>query len=91
MKWIRFRFELFDILAHLFFTLSCGFAMLQASLFNRLSFDPFSFQQDEFVAPEVDVGGCNVSQAFMISVMVIVGNEGLDDGLEITRQEVVFQ
>ena len=26
------------------FTLNCGFAMLQASLFTRLSFDPFSVQ-----------------------------------------------
>ena len=65
--------------------------MLQASLFNRLSFDPFSFKQNEFVAPEVNVGGCNVAQALVIPVMVVVRDEAFDVGLEITRQEVVFQ
>ena len=65
--------------------------MLQASLFNRLSFDPFSFHQDEFVAPEVDVGGGNVAQALVVPVMVVVRDEAYDVGLEITGQEVVFQ
>jgi hypothetical protein len=34
--------------------------MLQASLLDGLSFDPFSFQQDGFATSEVDVGGREV-------------------------------
>ena len=33
-----------------------GLAVLQAALFECLSFDPFSLQQDGLTAPEVDVG-----------------------------------
>jgi hypothetical protein len=43
-------------LAHLGMVL-CGLvAMLQASGFDCVAFDPFSFQQDCLAAPEVDVG-----------------------------------
>jgi hypothetical protein len=35
----------------------CGMtAVLQASGFDGVAFDLFSFQQDGFTAPEVDVG-----------------------------------
>ena len=74
-------------MAHRFFTVSGGFAMVQASLMNRLSFDPFSFRQDEFVAPELDVGGCNVAQALVIPVMVVVRDEASNVDLEITGPE----
>jgi hypothetical protein len=32
------------------------FVVKQPTVLNGLAFDPFSFQQDGFTAPEVDVG-----------------------------------
>jgi hypothetical protein len=46
--------------------------MLQASLLDGLSFDPFSFQQNGFATPEVDVGGCEIFEALVISVVIVV-------------------
>ena len=43
-------------LAHLVLILFGLAAMLQASGFDCVAFDPFSFQQDCLAAPEVDVG-----------------------------------
>ena len=65
--------------------------MLQASCFECLSFDPFSFQQDDLVAAEVDVGWRHVVEAFVVALVVAVGHKCFDAGLEVTRQEVVFQ
>ena len=64
---------------------------MQASRFKGLLFDPFPLFQNGFVAPAVDVGGRNVAQALMISLVVVVVDEGSDLGFEIARQEVVFQ
>ena len=57
-----------------------GFAMLQASCFECLTFDPFSFQQDDFIAPEVDVGWRYVFEALMVSLVIVMGHECLDAG-----------
>jgi hypothetical protein len=65
--------------------------MLQAPQFDRLSLDPFSLQQDGLAAPEVDVGGGEIVEAFVIAPMVVALDEGCDLGFEITRQEVVFE
>src|SRR5690606_12912037 len=65
--------------------------MLQAPLFDGLSLDPFSLQQDSLAAPEVNVGGSEIVQALMISPMVVAVDEGRDLALEIARQEVVLQ
>ena len=64
---------------------------MQASCFECLSFDPFSFQQDDFVTLEVDVGGRHVVEAFVISLVIVMGHERFDAGFEIAGQEVVFQ
>ena len=64
---------------------------MQASRFERLSFDPFPLLQNGFVAPEVDVRRCDVVQALVVALMVVVIDEGFDLGFEITGQEVVFQ
>ena len=64
---------------------------MQSPVFDGLSFDPFSFQQDGLAASEVDVGGGEVLQALVIAPMVVVIDEGLDLTLEVTRQVVVFQ
>ena len=61
----------------------CGLAAVyQASGLDGLSFDPFSFQQDGLAAPEVDVGGGKIGDGLVVSQVVVVGDEGLDLGLE---------
>ena len=64
---------------------------MQASRFECLSFDPFALFQNGFVAAEVDVSGCDVVDALMIALMVVVVDEGFDLGFKITGQEVVFK
>ena len=64
--------------------------MLQAPVFDGLSFDPFSLQQDGLAAPKIDVGGGEVVQALVVAPVMVVLDEGLDVGLKRTRQIVVF-
>lgn len=48
----------------------CGFtAVLQASGFDCVAFDPFSVQQDGLAAPEVDVGWGQVAYALVVPKM----------------------
>ena len=49
---------------------------MQASRFECLSFDPFPLLQDGFIAAKVDVGGCDVVQALVVSLVVVVIDEG---------------
>ena len=65
--------------------------MLQSSLVDRFAFDPFSFEQDGLPASEVDVGGREVVQAFVISVVIVVRDERVDLRFEVARQIVVLQ
>ena len=65
--------------------------MHQASALDGLSFDPFSFQQDGIAAAEVDVGGCQVADGLVVTLVVVVIDEGVDLGLEIARQIVVLE
>jgi hypothetical protein len=70
----------------------CGLpSVQQAAIGNCLSFDPFPFDQNGLAPPEVDVGGCQVADALMISQVTVIGNEGLDLGFEITLQVVVLE
>ncbi len=64
---------------------------MQTSRFECLSFYPLALFQNGFVPSEVDVCRCDVVQALVISLMVVVANEGDGVRLEITRQEVVLQ
>jgi hypothetical protein len=63
----------------------------QAAIGDCLSFDPFPFDQNGLVSPEVDVGGRQVADAFMIAQVIVFGDEGLDLGFEIAREVVVLQ
>jgi hypothetical protein len=49
-----------------------GSAVLQAPVLDGLSFDPFSFQQDYWASPEVDVGGREVAQALVVTTVIVV-------------------
>ena len=78
-------------LAHLGLML-CGLAaMLQASGYDGVAFDPFSFQQDGLATPEVDVGWGEVTDALVVPEMIVVGDEVADLLLEITGQVVVLE
>ena len=62
-------------------------AVLQATVGNGLSFDPVSFGQDSRAVPAVDVGGGEVVDAFVVSVVVVVVDEGGNLSFEIGGQE----
>ena len=48
------------------------------ALFDGVSFDPFTLQQDGLAASEVDVGGCQVLQAFVVAPVIVVIDEAID-------------
>ena len=58
---------------------------------NGLSFHPLSFGQDSRAAPTVDVGGGEIVDALVVSVVVVVVDEGGNLSFEIAGQEVIFQ
>ncbi len=57
--------------------------MLQAPMFDGLSLDPFALFDDGRCPAEVGVGGRHLAQRFVIALVVVVRDEGLDLGLEI--------
>ncbi len=65
--------------------------MLQAPVFDGLSFDLLPFQQDGLAPPEVDIGRCQIVEALVIALVIVVPDEGLDPGLEVARQIVVIE
>ena len=65
--------------------------MLQAPVFDCFAFNPFSFQKYGLTTPEVDVGGREIFQALVVSLMVVMTNERIDLRLQVARQIIVFQ
>ncbi len=65
--------------------------MLQASGFDGVAFDPFSFQQDGLTAPEVDVSRCQVADALVVAEMVVVVDEVADLLLKVTGTVIVLE
>ena len=65
--------------------------VVQASVLDGLSFDPFSFQQDGIAAAEVDVGGRQVADGLVVTLVVVMIDEGVDLGLKMAGQIVVLQ
>ena len=57
--------------------------MLQATVCDCLSFDPFAFEEDGLSAPEVDVSWGKIIEALVITGMVVVLDEGRDLAFEI--------
>ena len=49
--------------------------MLQAALSDRLFLDLFPFSENGFIAAKVDVGGCDVVQALVEALIVVVVDE----------------
>jgi len=50
--------------------------VLQAALINGVSFDPFPFPDDCFITSEVNIGRRYVVEALMVSLVVVVFDEG---------------
>ena len=57
---------------------------------NGLSFDPLSFGQDRRAAPAVDVGGGEIVEALVVSVVVVVVDESCNLRFEIAGQGSKF-
>jgi hypothetical protein len=53
-------------------------AVLQAPIFDSLSFDPFALLDDGLRPAEVGVGGRDVVQALVIALMVVMLDERFD-------------
>ena len=58
--------------------------MLQAAILDCGSFDPFSLHEDFLAASKVDVGGREIAQALVIAAMIVVLDEGVDLGFQVT-------
>ena len=56
--------------------------MLQAAICDRLSFDPFLFDEDGLAASEVNVRGGKIAEAFVVAGVIIVLDKGAHLGLE---------
>jgi hypothetical protein len=56
--------------------------VVQSSVLDCLSFDPFSFQENGLASSEVDVNRRQVGDALVVSQMVVVGDEVADLRLE---------
>ena len=65
--------------------------VVQAALFDGVSFDPFAFEQDGLAASEVDVGRSEIVEALVVSPMIVMLDESRDLGFEVFLEEVVFQ
>ena len=68
--------------------------MLQAALLDCPFLDPFPFSENGLVASEVDVCGCvvcDVVQALVVTLSVVILDECADLALKVAGQIVVFQ
>ena len=65
--------------------------MLQAPIFDSLSFDPFTLLDDGLCPAKVGIGRRHVIQALVIALVVVMLDERFDLLLKVAGQEVVFQ
>ena len=66
--------------------LSRQLLMVQSAVLDGEFFDLFSPFDDGCVAPEVDVGGRNVAEALVVSLKVVMLDEGVDLVFKVARQ-----
>jgi hypothetical protein len=57
--------------------------VLQAPVFDGLSFDPGALCEDSRSTAEVDVGGCQVVEALVVPAVIVVVDEPLDLSFEV--------
>jgi hypothetical protein len=65
--------------------------MVQAPVLDSRFLDLLPFCQDGGAAPEADVSGCEVAEALVRAVVVVMFDKGCDGRLESALQIVVFQ
>jgi hypothetical protein len=65
--------------------------MLQATIGDCLSFDPFAFEEDGLRPSEVDVSRSKIVEALVVAGTVVVGHEGGDLAFEIAGEVVVLK
>jgi len=65
--------------------------MVQAAVLDGLFLDLCSPFDDGGVTPEVSVGGCDVTNALMVTLVIVMIDEGADLVFEIAGQIVVLQ
>lgn len=65
--------------------------MGQAAILDGLRFDASPVGQDGFTATEVDVGGGEVTEAFMVPALVAVTDQSCDGAFHFALHAVVFQ
>ena len=65
--------------------------MVQAAVLDCFLFEASPFSQDGFAVTEIDVGCGQVADAFVVTVVVVMVDEGRDGGLKLPFEEVVFE
>ncbi len=65
--------------------------MVQAAFLNGPFFDLLSPFDDGCAPPEVGIGGCDVSDALVVAVVIIIIDESADLGFEIAGQIIILQ
>jgi hypothetical protein len=71
--------------------LRCQLAVLQAAMLDGLAFDPFAVFEDGLGSAEVGISRCHIVEALVVTLVIVVLDEGFDAGFQIAGQEVVFQ
>ena len=64
--------------------------MLQAPIFDGLSFDPFALLDDGLCPAKVGISGRDGVQVLMSVLIVVMLDERFDLSFEVAGQEVVF-
>jgi len=65
--------------------------VLQTTVCDCLSFDPFAFEEDGLSPSEVDVGRREIGHALVVSRMVVLRHEGRDLAFEIAGPVIVLK
>ena len=63
----------------------------QASLSDCLLLDALALEQDGLCSTKVDIGGCEIVQALVVPMLVVMLDEGVDLRLELARKIVVLE
>ena len=66
-------------------------AVLQAPMFDGFSFDPFSLFDDGFRSAKVGIGGCDVFQALVITLVIIIFDERFNLRFQIAGKIIMLQ
>jgi hypothetical protein len=64
---------------------------MQAPLFDGFAFDPFSLFDDGFCSAEVGICGCDVFQALVIALVIVVFDERFDLRFQIAGEVIILQ